>query len=1693
MIKNTQNRSGITLLFVISMIVLFLLMGSSFVIMTSQFRRSSDDNARVATRRDSARSLVNRAFYDLFRGPSLDDVYSPLRGHSILGDQYGYGMKAFVSGIAPVPLTGPGPNANGVFQLYRIVLDAQPDGNGGVAPGNLGDGEQFQDILSGGFDNFSNQGGTYDGQIMTFTTGQAAGISTRIVNYQVAIDPSSGNVTGRSFVIMPQSENSSQANLDLSFFTGANSNALNNSEVLINGRPFSGTGAGFFTGARSLDQAALSLEAYNMNQVGVPLQGMLGGYLGSALSALGGNPASVNEDYDAPDYQNAFLAVIGDANGNGTIDRNDRNEMIRSFDRPSLRAHTATLSNPERRNFRANGTGEVDNDGDGIPDGIWIDIGLPIQTDTRGRVYKPLVSYLVLDMDGKIDVNAHGQIADLSPSGFVSNRTPMLNGERPSNFGRGFGPSEITMNTVFPPLPTSTIPEASALIQGNASFPGRYGMDGRPGVPASRGDDLFTLNKWFSHPTTSIIGNQTGLNGGLFGSPMDAMGRFATGSPNFSISLPSDPFNQGAAPTSFPIGMPIVDWTPDPADWPSIGGDELSNHPYEMSFREQAFSNFTGSIDQPFNAREMERVLRRFDSDAVMLPPRLRELTRPTVDSDPTTRFVFTHASREVPVPPTNLVTELRNRLSLANTNELFLNVNVFRMLSPDLVDGLRMDPNRPFGNGLDGDRDSIVDEVWQGARFGAGGNPGLNETEAISRPTASGAAAFTFDRDGFNLDQQDLLVTPQQTFARHLYVLTLLLTEIDQDGDGDFEANDWHEYDGLPGVNINDVFAYRTDIAQWAINVANFRDPDSIMHPFEYDLEPFDGWDVNHILGDNTLAGGGVENAMFTRVAWGVERPEMLISEVMGNHDRATEDLNTDIGSGEHTSNHPTDPGMDPSLDSRFVPRSSVFIEFYNPWISTGDAVNTINQTYPAELYAVENQGNITRLRDSNNDGTPDGIDLTRMDLAGTSPVWQVVITESSNDAYLDHDNGNDPRYDSINEIDILRRVYFVRPTAPAAPFTGNKVYYPDENIPIGQLAPGAHAVLGSAGIEDGDQFHTYLGRRTDGLLDQTRRITLDTANSTVEQVYWDTGTNRIETKTAPAIVVPVGMSVAGPRSLGATDPLNGYTGATMTDADGFEMLTNVVDTPLDQTDNAAIWRLLLRDGLNEDLQRTVHLRRLANPVAAFDRETNPYLTIDSISMPINVFNGEASINEMGISVLGAGGMRATPLSVDVVGSRERGANSSTNGERMLWQSDQAELNTAALSFYRATDFGDTDGHHHSYNFSNSLGELDFAYRQNPSDVGFSALTWNNRPYISHLELANVPFTSSYRLLHQYAFATTRKQPDNFNAFRAEGDGQFLFMGENRPGGAGTFNYLLNFHADRGVTGTDNRAMHLYRLMDYLEVPSRFVGTETFLNPNFFGAAPNSGAHVEGLNAPFNRVSNYRYPGKINLNTIFDQRVWNGLMRANGIPGNYVDQVPFSRFALARGIGNAATVGPSAILAPFRSGRSANYVPEASLIVRGANTGLFRRPLSGERLNPLFDNQNLSAELATPGDPPLFNMPANIPNVTSNDPDRSPIFRNDLRQRLGNLVTTRSSVFSIWITVGFFEIDMDLSRDPHSGVPSDIVFREEVGADTGEAQRYRGFFMVDRSIPVGFEPGSNHNVDRAILTSSIIQRGETN
>lgn len=46
----------------------------------------------------------------------------------------------------------------------------------------------------------------------------------------------------------------------------------------------------------------------------------------------------------------------------------------------------------------------------------------------------------------------------------------------------------------------------------------------------------------------------------------------------------------------------------------------------------------------------------------------------------------------------------------------------------------------------------------------------------------------------------------------------------------------------------------------------------------------------------------------------------------------------------------------------------------------------------------------------------------------------------------------------------------------------------------------------------------------------------------------------------------------------------------------------------------------------------------------------------------------------------------------------------------------------------------------------------------------------------------------------------------------------------------------------------------------------------------------------------------------------------------------------------------------------------------------------------------------------------------------------------------------------------------------------------KEVGSHNGTVSRRRGFYLIDRSIPVGFIPGENLNVDDTILVRRFIE-----
>ena len=123
-----QNRRGVTLLFVISMIVLFLLMGTAFVVVSNDFLQANITTSRITVKsidslgEQRGQRYLRRAFHDLVRGPDLTNINSPLRGHSILADMYGYGMTSYIKSIDSTMVQASGQAANSNPQFFRISL-----------------------------------------------------------------------------------------------------------------------------------------------------------------------------------------------------------------------------------------------------------------------------------------------------------------------------------------------------------------------------------------------------------------------------------------------------------------------------------------------------------------------------------------------------------------------------------------------------------------------------------------------------------------------------------------------------------------------------------------------------------------------------------------------------------------------------------------------------------------------------------------------------------------------------------------------------------------------------------------------------------------------------------------------------------------------------------------------------------------------------------------------------------------------------------------------------------------------------------------------------------------------------------------------------------------------------------------------------------------------------------------------------------------------------------------------------------------------------------------------------------------------------------------------------------------------------------------------------------------------------------
>ena len=1633
MCRKNHHRRGVVLLVTLSLLILFLLIGITYVLTSGQFKRSASVAAKAGQFDDNPNDTLHEAIYELLRGSNslrssttgqtlYNYACSSIAGASILENMYDdYAAKGTLASVAA---DGP---SKGQFINVSCSLAINP---------------AFTKI--GKLANYQTSG-FFNGCVLTVVSGQAAGASTRIVGYSYANGAANLTVMpfDTDFPVLPKSGNN----------------------ILINSRQFSGTGPGYDHTTGKMDKKDTGrLLAF------IPNAAATANYL--TLATEGG----MNVDYNAADYNTFFLSYSPAINGQPTIPSFHRPALLeywnktggglsddvlrRAMLRPNKADHPIFYATVNPGFNPINGPWDVDNDGEGIPDSIWVDVGFPPMMHKDGRIYKPLVAYLVRDMDGRLNLNVHGSITQtlLQQNSTKPQAGPYAGGVTPSTSfprGLGVGPPEIN------PAAMLTDQELANVLgyPVNGAKPmleGRYGADGTPGAASmTLSADALTKDRLWDFPPNYYKPPSP------YASPPDLDGRGfvaldVRGQPLFSTT--------SNATFSF-MGMPY--------DQPFYSTD-----PYRVNYAPYAGSPGVlsgATVDNLFTTSDLETLLRWYDIDALSLSTRLVNLKKPAagvlasaqtttgVGKDEDRRLTVTTHSFAVPAPSALPTSDMRTKGLYQTTSIVDLvkwklqqhkftgdvNRELSILLPRELVAGVPMNINRAS---------SVA-----------------NDDLLITNPASANAPNYV-----------------PQIEARQLYVLLMLLAD-----EGYLEP--FTEV-GLTDPQKKELTARR--LAQWAINAACFKDPDAIMRPFVYQLDPFSGWTSN---GDPAQ----VASNQNLRVVWACRPPQLLLMESIAFHDRRVADTDED----DHNidpSDKPTKPGKvnqdqkdtknppDTTLDSVRVPQGSLYTKLYCPTNTNNPpGAGFLSKT---DLYTTDaSTGKVV-------------LNLEMLDKnTQTDPVWRMAISMPSikdQNSLVAKRLEKNP--DSISlqpenmglvpgaaqaPVVIDRYVWFTSQKKPAA--TGlanvNNTYY-------GRNAGTAYVDLGGYAVV-GPRARTFIGAGEA----HVKGATTHPSDQSIELSPTSVKVNGAAKLVARGIIcgadAPAGWDWPY-IGINASEPLrNAYydkptkvwknwkdeydltkTTPGYSDAYGDGTSNTYRDTPEDDTKGDLKANNALATGTYAQY-RTIFLQRLADPNRPFDQNANPYITVDWMPTDLTVYNGEDQFPTAAPGFIGKAPWdpddpKAPDVSAVAVVTRQRGYdatygklsmfgtaagttvynNSVKNDPTSLWP---AVTDDPDPTKYKGTPPNAT--HNFSCPLKHAFATLndrtygapvasppDPTYAGSPSKP-FPWLTFNNRPYVSAHELLLVPASSPSRLTTEFslpAMAAAAVDPYNPAAASARG----------------AYGHLLNFWQANSQTSpppSPQPVGNFFRLFEYVGVSSKFTGAETWLDPTTF-------QNVAGFRPPYNAVSNYRDPGLVNINTINSQAVWQAVL--NNYPGPTWAQLVKSRSIYDSGAYGTTNDGtyPTNFAGAYRSATGADFVPPVPTLARqGVDATLLRRdPAAPTR--------------------PLFSMDP-TKSQALNEPTRNPYFAFQGIDRLSNLVTTRSNVFAVWVTVGYFEC-LPYGKAPDAYHPDGYQLGAELDSDVGNVKRHRAFYIIDRSIPVGFERGQDHNDSKTILLQRYIE-----
>jgi hypothetical protein len=378
---------------------------------------------------------------------------------------------------------------------------------------------------------------------------------------------------------------------------------------------------------------------------------------------------------------------------------------------------------------------------------------------------------------------------------------------------------------------------------------------------------------------------------------------------------------------------------------------------------------------------------------------------------------------------------------------------------------------------------------------------------------------------------------------------------------------------------------------------------------------------------------------------------------------------------------------------------------------------------------------------------------------------------------------------------------------------------------------------------------------------------------------------------------------------------------------------------------------------------------------------------------------------------------------------------------------------------------------------------------------VPYALHPWLNRDFATPYELMMVPACSAARLFEEFTVCV-----DDPNVYPT--DNSEVVVSQS------PFRYLLNFFHSDLTTGSANAgdpgSLELVRVFDFVHTLPRYRGEIKYMVPARTAALSNRVNNWTGfadlMKPPFNFLYNNQRQGTINLNSLSSFPVWAGLMQSHMTPDEFSNATSgsplgFNRFLASRR-GFTSDQAVSKVTNSGPGSGSVNYRTDLHPQLPTRFAGLYRSPLLARKAilpqlvrpsvnSSLFRDSTLVTDTVPRQKPFFVRSVTEQPLVNPSDPSVNPTsnrssnawMRYQTLMRMPNLVANNSQVFLIRMTIGLFEVDAN------SG---------ELGAEYRESEgmheRYRGTFVIDRSIPVGYQSGKDMNTRNVVVFESLDQ-----